>query len=330
MTVLVLTCAEDVTADMVVDRLNRDAVPVLRLDPADFPGRVGCIATMADGQLSGCLTYNSRILPLAEIRSVWVRRPGTPDTSGMEQSKWMAHESAHALYGTLRCLPRLRWMNHPDAQAMARYKIPQLRTAEAVGLNTVPTVVTTDPRGAEIFADLHGPVVCKAVSGRQPDGLALPTTPIPRGADFSAVAASPTCLQQSIEKVADIRLTVVGDSLFCAMASSTGSDVRFAEDVRWQESRVPEGIAPKVAAFMKAYGLSYGAFDFLVDADGEWWFLECNPAGQFGFIELATGQPISWAIADHLARTPAAERLVTRSAGVVAERPSHPWGSPPA
>ncbi|MFD7887694.1 hypothetical protein ACFV3O_04225, partial [Streptomyces albidoflavus] len=40
MTVLVLTCEEDVTADAVVLQLRRRGVPVLRLDPGEFPGRV--------------------------------------------------------------------------------------------------------------------------------------------------------------------------------------------------------------------------------------------------------------------------------------------------
>jgi hypothetical protein len=44
----------------------------------------------------------------------------------------------------------------------------------------------------------------------------------------------------------------------------------------------------------------YGAFDFSIDRDGGWWFLECNPNGQWGFITEATGIPIASAIADLL------------------------------
>ena len=36
MTVLILTCEQDVTADMVVAHLNAACVPVVRLDPADL------------------------------------------------------------------------------------------------------------------------------------------------------------------------------------------------------------------------------------------------------------------------------------------------------
>ncbi|MBW8818815.1 MAG: hypothetical protein JF598_11425, partial [Streptomyces sp.] len=44
------------------------------------------------------------------------------------------------------------------------------------------------------------------------------------------------------------------------------------------------------------------AFDFAEDGDGTWWFLECNQSGQFGFVEVETGQPIARSIAEWLAR----------------------------
>jgi len=40
--------------------------------------------------------------------------------------------------------------------------------------------------------------------------------------------------------------------------------------------------------------------DFSVDRNGDWWFLECNPNGQWGFITEATDLPIASAIADLL------------------------------
>ncbi|GGJ84592.1 hypothetical protein GCM10010123_12780 [Pilimelia anulata] len=62
----------------------------------------------------------------------------------------------------------------------------------------------------------------------------------------------------------------------------------------------PPEVAAGVAAFLAHFGLAFGALDFAVDRRGRWWFLECNPAGQVGFIEDATGLPITSAIADTL------------------------------
>ncbi|NBM20184.1 hypothetical protein GUY61_32485, partial [Streptomyces sp. GC420] len=125
-------------------------------------------------------------------------------------------------------------------------------------------------------------------------------------ADFTGVAAGPTLLQRYIRKEADIRLTCVGDRLFAARKPSGPDEVadgRFAEnDAPWEPVEVPGRIKRAVRAYMDATGLAYGAFDFAADDEGTWWFLECNQGGQFGFVELDTGQPIARAVADWLAR----------------------------
>lgn len=41
---------------------------------------------------------------------------------------------------------------------------------------------------------------------------------------------------------------------------------------------------------------------FAVDHDRRWWFLEANPGGQYGWLQAATGAPISTAMADLLER----------------------------
>lgn len=40
-------------------------------------------------------------------------------------------------------------------------------------------------------------------------------------------------------------------------------------------------------------GLSYGAFDFIVDVHDQWHFLEVNPIGQWYWIEERVGLMIS-------------------------------------
>ena len=312
MTVLVLTGPEDVTADMVVDHLNTMGTPVLRVDPADFPERASLTAVFAAGGLSGRITTEHHCAELGAIRAIWVRRPGRPGTGARAQAAWVALESDHAWYGTLRALPDVRWMNHPDAHTAGRYKMRQLVLAHSVGFHVPATLFTSVPGDANGFAETHGPLVCKSVSGHAPDDppLALPTTPVPEGTDFTAVAEAPTCLQTLVGKRSDIRLTVVGAEMFCARADQLATDRpeldwRYAdpESVRWYAVPVPPDIAAKTEAFMRRSGLVYGALDFAVTADETWHFLECNASGQFGFIELAAGLPISRAMANWLAGT---------------------------
>lgn len=51
---------------------------------------------------------------------------------------------------------------------------------------------------------------------------------------------------------------------------------------------------------MRKLNINYGAFDFIVDKNNEWFFLEVNPMGQWLWIEDLTGLQISDAICDWL------------------------------
>jgi glutathione synthase/RimK-type ligase-like ATP-grasp enzyme len=52
--------------------------------------------------------------------------------------------------------------------------------------------------------------------------------------------------------------------------------------------------------FMAYFGLNYGAIDIIVTTDDRYVFLEVNPVGEFFWLELYAGLPISHAIADLL------------------------------
>ncbi|MBV7694683.1 ATP-grasp ribosomal peptide maturase [Streptomyces sp. TRM70350] len=315
MTVLILTNAEDVTADMVVVHLNASGVPVVRLDPADLIGGAALSGEFVHGTFRGHLWSAGRLVSMDGLRSVWLRRPGTPATRVAEPSAWLTEESSQALYGMLRS-SGARWMNHPDAARRARHKPWQLRLAQRCGLPVPATLITTFPQAARDFAERFPDLVVKPVSGAHPQEppRAVPTSRVAPDADFAAVAFGPTLLQRRIAKRADLRLTVVGERLLAARkptapdADPDEVDVRFAADrTPWRCTEVPPRVAEGVRAYLRDAELAYGAFDFVEDADGTWWFLECNQSGQFGFIEADTGQPIARTITEWLAR-PAADK----------------------
>ncbi|MEU6591794.1 ATP-grasp ribosomal peptide maturase [Streptomyces sp. NPDC046881] len=309
MTVLILTSEEDVTADMVVLRLGEAGVPVVRLDPADLTNGVALSGEYVQGACRGHLSVGGRLVSMNGLRSIWVRRPGTPAARAAQPSAWLTEESAQALYGMLRWSDA-RWMNHPDAARRARHKPWQLHLAQRSGLPVPATLITTFPQAAREFADRFPDLVVKPVSGAHPQEppRAVPTSRVAPDTDFTAVAFGPTLLQRRVAKRADIRLTVVGGTLLAARkpadpdAHPDDVDVRFAPSVSpWLPADVPPRVAEGVLRYMAGAELAYGAFDFAEDADGIWWFLECNQSGQFGFVEMDTGQPIAATIADWLA-----------------------------
>lgn len=187
-----------------------------------------------------------------------------------------------------------RWVNHPFRVADAEFKPVQLTTARECGFSVPATVITNDGRSAHSFAETGRPqVVYKPLGGgfhrdtSNEDNLSLIyTTPVTAGSfDDAEIAATSHAFQTFIDKTHDVRVTVAGPRAFGVAihsASQTGHvDWRSDYDsLRYVETPVPQAVKDGIDLYLRRFGLLYGAFDFSVDRNGDWWFLECNPNGQ--------------------------------------------------
>ncbi|MGH3670333.1 MAG: hypothetical protein ACRDSH_06820 [Pseudonocardiaceae bacterium] len=123
--------------------------------------------------------------------------------------------------------------------------------------------------------------------------------------DDRAIGLCGHLFQEWIPKAFDVRLTAVGDQCF-AVAVHAGSpqttvDWRTRYDeLHYEVYETPDSVRCGVMSYLRAFGLTFGAFDFSVTPDDRWWFLECNPAGQWGWLAEETGLPIADAIAKEL------------------------------
>jgi ATP-grasp ribosomal peptide maturase len=316
--VLVVTRLDDVTADTVISELNRRKQPVVRLDPGNFPDSVTMTTAFNSRGLSGVLRTATRAVDIGGVRSVYWRRPGmyaAPDGIEGQDARWCAEEARYGLGGMLGALPGAHYVNHPWRNRDAEYKPAQLAAAARCGLSVPPTVITNDPDRARRFADMHGPVIYKPL--RETDyldetGHALTVWIDDVSADSigDGVAHTAHLFQQRVNKVADIRMTVVGRRLFpVRIDGSPGVDWRrHYEALTYELLDAPPDVAKGVLAYLDAFGLTFGAFDFGLDAESRWWFYECNPNGQWAWFPDPITRQITAAIADQLHNPPGATR----------------------
>ncbi|MDX2826973.1 ATP-grasp ribosomal peptide maturase [Streptomyces ipomoeae] len=308
--VLVVTRLDDATADEVIIELNRRRVPVVRLDPGDFPTTVTASAVFDSIGPGGTLATETRTLDLDSVRSVYWRRP-TPYTTDLAMSeqtaRWAVEEARYGLGGVLAALPGAHYLNHPWRNRDAEYKPAQLATAARCGLTVPPTLITNDPDRAQAFVAEHGPVLYKPLRETDyadADGRALAVwidDVIPDQID-DRIRHTAHLFQQRVTKTADIRLTAVGEHLFAVrIDGSTGVDWRRHYDqLTYTPITVPPELAKGVRAYLDAYGLVFGAFDFGLDPDGLWHWYECNPNGQWAWFPDHITAPITAALADQL------------------------------
>ena len=114
----------------------------------------------------------------------------------------------------------------------------------------------------------------------------------------------PTLVQQSLAKVADIRLTAIGRRQFAARLDADLPDGldwrRPGTHVSYSPIEVPPHISESVSLMLRETSLRYGAFDFALMPNGDWIFLEVNPAGEFAWIEDKLGFPLRDSLIEEL------------------------------
>ncbi|WP_033353459.1 ATP-grasp ribosomal peptide maturase [Kitasatospora aureofaciens] len=310
--VLVLTNPLDVTADAVLRVLAERHVPVARLDPGtDLHTGASLTAVYRTGDQRGTLRTASRELDLSGVRSVWVRRAspyeGPPELDGQDR-RFAASQCLWGAGGILASLPGAHYVNHPWANRAAEHKPTQLTAAQRSGFLVPDTLITNNEQDAREFVTSHiGGAVYKplwntpysvngkpqAVWVREVSGAELTT----------AIGTCPHMFQAKVPKVFDVRVTAVGDRLFGIRIDSPDLDWRQRQDrMTSTPIDIPGPVARSIDAYLGEFRLVYGAFDFAVTCAGEWYFLECNPNGQWAWQPAETTTAIAHAIADQLAK----------------------------
>lgn len=292
--VLIVTALEDVTADLVIRALNERAVPVVRIDPADIGAKLTFAAHIGDRGKAwgGDLRTGSRDLDLAHARSVYHRRPSPWRFRHLsEQARdFSTAEARHGLGGLLAALPVLH-VNHPLANAHAEYKPVQLQVASELGFAVPATLITNSLTAAREFAAEYGPVVYKAFRGVPPTGDragAIWTQRIDANDLDESVTVTAHLFQAEVDKVADVRVTVVGRQVFAFLveARERSLDWRAGD---WDQLpltpiELPDQLVERMYGYLNRFGLAFGCFDLVVDRQWRYLWIECNPNGQWGFL----------------------------------------------
>ncbi len=308
MAVLVIAQEGDPHTESVVTELRELGGDYAVADLSTFPAesRLNLRYTCC-GERSFELTIGGDGRDLEEFGSAWWRRPQHPrissDVTAQTPRLFASNECAEALAGLWHSLD-VFWVNDPGADAIAHRKVTQLRRAQDLGFRLPDTLITNDPARAKVFIDGRGyrNVVYKAFSALEHEWRETRLLRTEELALLDSVRYAPVIFQEYVEAVYDLRVTVVGDEVFAGAIYSQETEypVDFRMDMdnaRIEPVDLPPELDERLVGYVRNMGLRYGAIDMRLRPDGEYVFLEINPAGQWLFVEQKTGQPIARALA---------------------------------
>jgi glutathione synthase/RimK-type ligase-like ATP-grasp enzyme len=306
--ILIVTNRGDLHADLVAARIAAQDRPAFRINLDEFPEHFALALEFTGGRWQGGLTHapTGDSLAIADVGAVWMRKKADfsfVSPLAPQEKAFAVGETEHMLFSLLYSLDCF-WMSHPVALRGASWKGEQLLRAARMGFCVPSSLVTNSRASVEAFrASAEDGIVFKALSSpalaadeveaERRVAAALPTTRITEEHDemLDAVAQLPCFFQHHVRKRHELRVTVIGDRLFAARIHSqddprTAADFRdFSAEILYEAATLPPEIERRCIQLVHSYGLTYGAIDLIVTPEGEYVFLENNPAGQFLFVE---------------------------------------------
>lgn len=323
MPALLIGLDSDLHLDSVLLELKRNGQRVIRLNPERMTPENTRIS-WSPGSNAGQIVSCGEAFALRDVRSVFCRyaMEAMRTDSNDPIDRFVFDELWVAIRGVLAgSIPSLHWINDPFREAWADHKPLQLAMAKSIGLRIPSTIISQDKDELAAFAS-NGPCVIKhlgdtgivahgdSFSNELDHAFASDAT-----ASFTAKLdpmtledprsdlSCPVFLQECIEKDFDLRVTVIDDNAFAAKLSpepGANIDIRNNKDVGVSRFDLDSDTSNRLVTLVRELGLRYAACDF-VSRNGELFFLEANPSGNWLWTELGANLPISEAIASRLA-----------------------------
>lgn len=256
--------------------------------------------------------YENMPLDPQHIGAAWFRRTSfVSDSTAEIQTQLDLDAERRLLQSALwDTIADNKWLNAPRLMRHANQKITQLILAKEIGFEIPNTIITNYwPPIHHIPSDDIIYKASRPLFYSDNTLNALFTTPFHNTKNDLPADNNPFpgIWQPLLQKEREWRVTVVGNDIFDAAiytANDAKDDWRLhqhdPEKVTFKHEVFPDEQKEKCLQYLGKLGLCFGAFDFVENSEGTITFLECNPNGQFRWIEDSLGHPISQAIASKL------------------------------
>jgi len=307
--ILIVSNSEDIHVDYLIPILQRRQQNYFVINLDQFPKDYQLSQMFMQGEQVAEIKHipTNTSINLADVRSVWLRKPAEysylSDELSSQEKAYAKQETEQAIFGMLYGLD-CYWISHPSALRPSDWKGEQLGRALKMGFKVPNSLLTNVPENLHTFkADVQNDLIFKSMST---PSLAAEDVPedevVARGMTTTLVTNEMldgidsirhlACqFQEYVPKAYELRVTVIGDKVFAAKIYSqlderTKIDSRdMSAEIPYEATQLPQEVEQKCLAFVKSYGLNFGAMDLIVTPVGEYVFLENNPCGQFLYIE---------------------------------------------
>ena len=307
-TILLITNKNDITTDFIVNELTRQNASFYRLNTEEIGNSVEIHFDFENGTYDLIDNTLKKRINLSNIISVYFRRPeiksNFQDVSSSEKN-FLQREISASLETLYILLSNANWLNSLDSIRKAENKSYQLLKAKQIGLTIPPSIISSNSDSVLKFYEkcekdcIIKPIRNGLIQDDDVETIIFTSKISLNQNNIDRIKSCPVYIQKHINKLADVRVTVVGDSVFAAKIHSQEDK---ESQVDWRRSEnllnhtileLPKEIQNMCVNYVKSLNLTFGAIDFILTEKSEYIFLEINPNGQWAWIERRLGLPIA-------------------------------------
>ena len=322
--ILIISCKKDYHPTSVIILLEQKKIPFFRLNTE---------ALMVDYEFEWRYNGQSPFLWIKDketgkellgddILSIWYRRPLEPSEMPYDidevVNKHNREESKAFYLYLMYYLSDIYSIGNHFYEKYAHSKLVQLKLAAEMGMKIPNTCFSNTKNKIVDFARNYSDIILKPLHSY---GLwynaqltyTLYTTKIANKDIFNIPVESFTqtvnFCEDYVEKMYEVRVTIMGKYTFACKLDSQAQDNETGKidwrqgydyNIHHERMLLPKEIEGFCKIFLKRLKLNFGCFDFIVTPNNEYVFLECNPNGQWGWIEDELNLPMSEALVDCL------------------------------
>lgn len=313
--ILILSKNGDATTNLVIDWLNYYSYPFMRINISDTYNTSWCVDLSKH-----IIIFNQQEIPLDKINVVWYRKFGIRWGDHLYKngvapsiSEMLSNEYKTALDTLFYILKDKRWLTNSDNSRLNKCKV--LLKAQSIGLSVPKTyIVNSKQHISDIIKENDKKFIFKSIYDmimiKNGDNIYNMFTKelTPYHISLLPDRFFPSLIQENIDKRFEIRAFYINGHIYSAALFSQNSNetivdsriVNLKKPIRYIPYLLSKDEEMKIIELMTILNLNCGSIDLIRAKSGELFFLEVNPVGEFGHIELTCNYGLHKIVATEL------------------------------
>lgn len=303
---LIISSTIDFSTDLVCYRLLVDHKSFYRLNRDEFP-KHEIEVDMQKRSMRIFIDNKKYIADFEELEGIYFRAPvflRTQSKRALSLNEQLERNQWSSFLRNLIVFENAVWINNPVDVYRAENKMYQLFKAQESGFKVPKTQVTNS---ANIEIDIEKKYIVKSLDtalfyDTEKNKEMFTYSNIVRGEELKQydLRKAPIFIQEFLQSKVDCRVTYIKDKVFPVKILKNGKGIYgdwrlYKEQLEYVPFELPEYVENAIRVLMNKLCLNFGGID-LAYANGDYYFIEVNPTGEWGWLEVKTGAEISLAI----------------------------------